>query len=215
MATVVSIGEVVWDIFPSGEYLGGAPFNFAVNCSRLGHKALFISAVGKDELGSRTLDAMTESKLITDYVRQVGQAGTGTVHVQFDAAGQPHYTIDRPAAYDFLAVSDNTIQSIARHRPRFLYFGTLSQLYTENRTALTKLINAFPEALRFCDVNLRKESFDRALLEQLLPFANVVKMNNEEADLIKEVFGTDESTLEEFCGAYCRKFGWQAVWITR
>ncbi len=29
MARIVSIGEVLWDVFPDSEKLGGAPFNFA------------------------------------------------------------------------------------------------------------------------------------------------------------------------------------------
>ena len=45
---IVSIGEVLWDVFDNSEKLGGAPFNFAVHASRLGHKIAFVSAVGDD-----------------------------------------------------------------------------------------------------------------------------------------------------------------------
>jgi hypothetical protein len=53
--TIVSIGEVLWDVFEEGEKLGGAPFNFSVHASRLGHRVVFVSAVGHDARGRRTL----------------------------------------------------------------------------------------------------------------------------------------------------------------
>jgi fructokinase len=53
--TIVSIGEVLWDVFEEGEKLGGAPFNFRVHATRLGHRVVFVSAVGHDAGGRRTL----------------------------------------------------------------------------------------------------------------------------------------------------------------
>lgn len=32
MKKVIGIGETVWDVFPSGKRLGGAPVNFAFFC---------------------------------------------------------------------------------------------------------------------------------------------------------------------------------------
>src|SRR5437764_15335041 len=98
MGTIVSIGEVLWDLLPDGEYLGGAPFNFAANCARLGHRVLFLSAVGEDALGQRTMQAIEASGVSSSLVHPVCQAPTGTVRVEFDLDGQPHYTISRPAA---------------------------------------------------------------------------------------------------------------------
>ena len=39
-ATIVSFGEVLWDLLPTGPLLGGAPFNFAFRASTLGHRAV-------------------------------------------------------------------------------------------------------------------------------------------------------------------------------
>jgi len=30
---IISLGEVLWDILPSAEHLGGAPFNFALHAA--------------------------------------------------------------------------------------------------------------------------------------------------------------------------------------
>ena len=50
---VVGIGEVLWDVYPDGAHLGGAPANFACHAAALGAEAWIISAVGVDELGDR------------------------------------------------------------------------------------------------------------------------------------------------------------------
>ena len=34
---VVSLGEILWDVFAHAEFLGGAPFNFSVSLQRLGN----------------------------------------------------------------------------------------------------------------------------------------------------------------------------------
>jgi len=214
MGTVVSIGEVLWDVLPNGEYLGGAPFNFAANCARLGHDAFFLSAVGEDPLGERTLRAIEAAGVPTNYVCRVPAAPTGVVRVTFDADGQPNYVISRPAAYDFTRVDERVTDAILSRRPDVLYFGTLSQLFPNNRTALFGLIDLLPEAVCFYDVNLRKDSFDHGLLMQLMSRAQVVKMNEHETSVVQQLLGTTAPSLQEFCRSYCRKFGWRAIWIT-
>ena len=48
---VIGIGEVLWDLLPSGSQLGGAPANFAYHAQALGARAGVISGVGSDRLG--------------------------------------------------------------------------------------------------------------------------------------------------------------------
>ena len=48
---VVGIGELLWDVLPTGKKAGGAPINFVYNATQLGAEGYAISAVGKDELG--------------------------------------------------------------------------------------------------------------------------------------------------------------------
>lgn len=50
---VLSIGEVLWDVFADRELLGGAPLNFSGNTARFRDSAALITAVGSDERGSR------------------------------------------------------------------------------------------------------------------------------------------------------------------
>src|SRR5206468_2284568 len=47
-AVMVGLGEVLWDLLPSGKVLGGAPANFAYMANALGDKGVVASRVGVD-----------------------------------------------------------------------------------------------------------------------------------------------------------------------
>ena len=52
----MGIGEILWDVFPTGPRFGGAPANFICSVAELAGKrvdALMVSGVGRDELGTR------------------------------------------------------------------------------------------------------------------------------------------------------------------
>ena len=68
LVRVISIGEVLWDVFGEEEHLGGAPFNFAAHLKRLGHEVAFVSGVGEDQRGDRIPSRMSEMALSTEYV---------------------------------------------------------------------------------------------------------------------------------------------------
>ena len=57
---IVGIGEILWDLLPSGKALGGAPANFAYHASRLGEEGWAVSAIGDDALGREILDIVAE-----------------------------------------------------------------------------------------------------------------------------------------------------------
>ena len=98
---ILSIGEVLWDVFGETEHLGGAALNFSAHARILGHSVSLISAVGDDPRGRRVLEKMQGMGLPTRFVSQIKDHPTGIVTVTLDASGQPRFTIHRPAAYDF------------------------------------------------------------------------------------------------------------------
>ena len=53
--TVISLGEILWDMLPTGKRAGGAPVNFAYHASQNGAEGYAISAVGNDELGAELI----------------------------------------------------------------------------------------------------------------------------------------------------------------
>ena len=52
---VLSLGELLWDMLPSGKRAGGAPVNFAYHAMKNGTEGWAISAVGEDELGDELI----------------------------------------------------------------------------------------------------------------------------------------------------------------
>ena len=211
---IVCVGEVLWDVIGDREYLGGAALNFAAHAARLGHEVAFVSAVGKDERGWRVLQRMEELGLSTRYVREVASHPTGIVTVELGAAGVPQFTIHHPAAYDTPHVTDADLAQLFSPQPDWFYYGTLFQMSPEARRLTYRMIHAAAETRRFYDINLRKDHYNAPLLRDLMARAPVVKLNDEEAAAINQLFGRAPQSLEAFCRTYAREFGWEAVCVT-
>jgi fructokinase len=212
---IIVIGEVLWDVFADSEKLGGAPFNFAVHARRLGHQPTFVSTVGDDERGRAVLTRASELGLPTGFIRTVAGAPTGTVSVRVDSAGQPDFTIHRPAAYDALRLDRADLQRLAAIEPDWLYYGTLHQAEPAPRAQTQKLLEALPGAKRFYDINLRRNSYTRELIAELMASAHVVKLNDDEAVTVDSLSGRRHDSLSEFTEFWSRQWGWTAVAVTR
>jgi fructokinase len=212
---ILSIGEVLWDVFGDTEHLGGAAFNFAAHAKILGHSVSFISAIGEDERGQRVREKMEAMGLPTRFVRQVNDLPTGIVTVNLDVSGQPHFIIHRPAAYDFPDLSDGDLKELSSPQTDWIYFGTLFQMSAKAKALTLKVIDANSETRRFYDVNLREDCYEASLVNELMSLATTVKLNDQEADMIQSTFGWSYRSLEEFCQGTARRFGWEAVCVTR
>src|SRR6202022_292505 len=95
--------------------------------------------------------------------------------------GQPDFTIHRPAAYDALRLDDRALQRLAAIQPEWMYFGTLHQFVPASRAETQKIAQALPRAKKFYDINLRRHSYTRSLVADLMSAAQVVKLNDREA----------------------------------
>ena len=179
--TIVSIGEILWDVFPDSERLGGAPFNFAVHAQRLGHEVIFLSAVGEDERGRRAREKAAALGLRTDFIQVAPGMATGTVSVRLDGSGHPDFTIHRPAAYDAVRLAAADLARLASRQPAWIYYGTLHQVDPRVHAETRKLLDTFPDARKFYDVNLRRDSYTRSLVRELIAGADAVKLNQDEA----------------------------------
>ena len=185
--TILSIGEILWDVFPDTERLGGAPFNFAVHAHRLGHRVVLLSAVGDDERGRVAAGRAGALGLTTGFIQVAAAQPTGSVSVRLDAEGHPDFTIHRPAAYDCLRLDEGQLERLAEMRPDWVYFGTLYAMEGRARETLRRVLDAVPDARRFYDVNLRRGCYTPELVRELLSLADAVKMNDEEAELFPDL----------------------------
>ena len=95
---IVGIGEVLWDVFPEGKRIGGAPANFAYHMSQFGFDSRVVSAVGEDVLGDEILENFN-GKGLRYWVERV-PFPTGIVEVTLDGEGIPCYEIKQGVAWD-------------------------------------------------------------------------------------------------------------------
>lgn len=212
---LIAIGEVLWDILPGSEHLGGAPFNFAWHARNLGHDVSFISAVGNDDRGRRALELMEQAGLPSRFIHRTSDHLTGIVTVSFDPTLGPQYRIHRPAAYDFPALSPSDLSALLMPPPDWIYFGTLHQMSVPARDLTQRLLDAAPAARRFYDVNLRAQSYTPELLLTLIQQAHVLKLNHQELPLVKGMCGIKGDSPEQFCREAATACELETVCITR
>jgi fructokinase len=212
---IISLGEILFDVVAGEEYLGGAPFNFAVHARRLGHDVCFVSAVGDDERGRSALGQMEQLGLATRFVQRLPGQSTGIVSVSLDTMGQPRFVIHRPAAYDDVVLSENDLAELSTPPADWIYFGTLHQTSCKARQALSEVIKRHPRARRFYDVNLRADSYNATLVHELMQRSSAVKMNDAEVRMTAELLGQGTQSIAEFCRSNAQDYGWQAVCVTR
>jgi fructokinase len=210
---ILVLGEVLWDLFPDSVRLGGAALNFAAHSKRLGHEPILISAVGADELGEETVQAITSLGLDTSFLQTTQRFKTGTASVQLGPSGQTSFFIERPAAYDAVELSQENLQIIITLHPEWFYYGTLFPSTSSGKRVLDRLLDAVPHAKRFYDLNLRPGSDSLELVSELLQTANVVKLNDEEMNCLQEFMSLPVDT-ERFCREGTERFGWSAVCVT-
>ncbi len=212
---VISLGEVLWDVFKDLEFLGGAPLNFSAYAQRLGNSVLLLSAVGDDARGRRAASQMSAIGLSTEFLQMVTERPTGTAVVVTDHSGSATYVIERPAAFDCVHVDRPILSRLQEFDPEWIYFGTLAQTDGRCLNALAEIIRHSPSAKRFYDMNLRAGHWNFAIVQDLSRIATVLKLNDAEAELLfHNVFGEKPFNLEEFCRYWSSNYGVQTLCIT-
>ena len=214
LPTVVGLGEILWDLLPSGRQLGGAPANFAYCSHLLGNRAVVASRVGSDVLGREVRDLLLHSGLTDQFLQTDPDHPTGTVHVQLDSAGQPKFEIAESAAWDFLDWSD-IWQALAQSADA-VCFGSLAQRSDISRRTILNFLDATrPESLRVFDVNLRQLFYSAEIIHDSMKRANVVKLNHEELPRVEELLAIASRDNLAFCRELLQKFELQLVCVTR
>lgn len=202
--TVAAFGELLWDILPDKIIIGGAPFNFAYRIHSLGYDAFIISRVGKDENGEKALEKVRDLGMSAEYIQQDSKYPTGTVEVFLDKLKNPDYEIITEVAYDHVWLDESLINLV--HEADCLCFGTLAQRSNESRKTLHAILASFKGRFRFFDINLRKNCYTRDLIHSSLLQTDILKLNDDEAREIDELFqlnaGSLRGTGEELISRY-------------
>jgi fructokinase len=214
LAVMIGLGEVLWDLLPSGKVLGGAPANFAYMSSVLGNEGVVASRVGDDEPGREACRVMEYLGLSASYVQHDDQHETGTAAVLIDARGQPTFNLKERVAWDFLQWTPAWEELSARADA--ICFGTLAQRAPDSAATIDYFLRNAPEkALRICDVNLRQSFYSKAVLRKSFQHAHLVKLNEQEllqASFLLELGIGSEQALAQRLLHEC---GLRLVCITR
>lgn len=176
--TVVSWGELLWDLFPSGPRLGGASANVAYHAAALGEKAVLVSRVGADELGAAARRKLAEAGVRVDFVQIDESAPTGTVQVEL-VDGEPRYTIATRVAWDRIEWRDELAPVLAEASA--VCFGTLAQREPLRFDVLERALgHTRAGTARICDLNIRPPYGSKEAVDRALSLASVVKLNEAE-----------------------------------
>ena len=192
---VVGLGELLWDVLPTGRQLGGAPANFAYITSLLGDEGIPASRIGQDSLGTEAIHRLAELQLSTDFIQKDSDHPTGTVKVEVDRTGQPRFEISESVAWDFFAWTPHW-QSLAQAADA-VCFGSLAQRSENSRATIHTFLRAMrPEALRVFDVNLRQDFYTAQILAESMKAASLVKLNHEELPRIMRMFESESHGVD-------------------
>lgn len=210
---VVGLGEALWDVLPEGKKLGGAPANFAYHVGLfLGQEnTLAVSALGKDALAAETEAALDEHGL--SYLMPRVPFPTGTVQVQLDAEGIPTYDIKEGVAWDNIPFTPE-MEDVARSC-KAVCFGTLAQRNEVSRQTIYRFLEATPaDCMKIYDINLRQHFYTKEIIQASLMHCNILKINDEELEILAKMFGYDSLDTEDQCWLILGKYGLKRVILT-
>ncbi len=212
---VVGLGEVLWDLLPSGPRFGGAPANFACSVAELSAattSVYMLSSVGQDALGRRAIESLEQHRVASKYISQTSYP-TGTVDVHLSEQGIASYQFAENTAWDHLSWSPS-LSDLAT-KTDAVCFGTLGQRSTSSQSTILRFLEEQkPSALRVFDVNLRSPFYSDEIISHSLERSNVLKLNDEELPVVSELCGLSGSP-ESLLRQLAERYQLHAVALTR
>jgi fructokinase len=181
---VIIWGEVLWDRFPDGDQLGGAPANVAWHFGQAGGWARLVTRVGDDDDGRRALEKL-EQLVDTSLVQVDAERATGEVTVRLEN-GEPRYTLHADRAWGRIACTDHV--RAALDEAGVMIFGTLAQRTPEGLAAWREAIAA-TRATKVCDLNLRSADQNAPAVAEAIEAADIIKLNDRELATLHQWYG--------------------------
>lgn len=215
MPLFIGLGELLWDLLPSGRQLGGAPANFAHIASLLGNRSAVVSRIGNDDLGREARDRCSALSLDVSHLQIDPTRPTGIVNVKIDTLGVPEFEIVDNVAWDNIEYTSD-LKQLATEAD-VVCFGSLAQRRDPSRTTIQQFLKATRErCLRIFDVNLRQNYYTPVILRTGFALSTVVKMNHTELPIVLAAIGLP-STDDEFADAelLLEHYGLELVCVTR
>jgi fructokinase len=209
MKNILSFGEILWDTFGDEKHAGGAPMNVALHLAKQGAKVSFASRIGIDASGNELAEFLKANHLYSNLIQQDEKLPTCEVTVKLDAQQQATFTIPEPVSWDNMQTDDLLTQ--AAQKSSAIIFGSLACREETTRHTLLNLLNE-TTALKVFDVNLREPYYTLSTIETLAARADIVKMNEDEANLL---INGSNGDLKEKITEFRKKYHAQTICVTR
>jgi fructokinase len=194
---VVIWGEVLWDRFPDGDRLGGAPANVAWHLGLAGGWPRFVSRVGNDAAGHAAIERLG-NVCDADLVQIDAERATGEVLVAFDNQ-EPRYTLVPGCAWERIECTPNVAAALGE--AGVMVYGSLAQ-HTESGIAGWRqaIAAAHGTCLKVCDVNLRRlpvsSADEQRAVTEAIAAADIIKVNDQELRRLAEWFSWRDPIAE-------------------
>lgn len=201
---IAAFGELLWDLLPTGKVLGGAPANFIFRINSFGDQGTLLSRVGNDKAGREARVALKRLGVSDENIQTDYSFPTGSVKVKLDEFGNPDFNIITDVAYDHMEINSEMMEAF--READCVCFGTLVQRYGISKNTLRELINESPDVVKFLDINLRKKCYTATTVEDSLKMANILKTNDDELLITKDLLGLKSVHLKELARETIEKY---------
>ena len=207
---VVIFGEMLWDCLPSGPVPGGAPMNVTLNLHQLGLDSKLISAVGNDSDGEELIAFLKTFDLPVDLIQVNEEHKTSKVLVNDSDPENIKYTIVSPVAWDYVDWNEENDNAVSGAEA--FVFGTLGVRNSHSLQTLLKLLHH--QTLRIFDVNFRPPFYDFEIIETLLGFTDILKINEDELDIFADYFDV-KPNVESVCNYLDTHYPMDLICVTQ
>jgi fructokinase len=171
---------------------GGAPANVAVAAARLGLQSGFLGQVGDDPFGHHLSDVLSRQGVDVSGLRFSSQARTMLAFVALGAGGERTFMFYRHPSADMMMTPADIATDVI-DRAQVFHFGSITMISSPAKEATLAAAEHARRAGKLIsyDPNLRLALWGsveaaRAGMRLGLPFANVVKISDEEIDAVLE-----------------------------
>ena len=129
MFNILTFGELLYDVYNDVSVIGGAPFNYSIQLSRLlnnDDKLKFITALGNDKFANDAIDFIKKENIDSSLIQINNNYETGKATVFLNEKKVPDYIIHEDAAWDNIEYNEK-IENALKEKYDLFYFNILSQ----------------------------------------------------------------------------------------
>ncbi|TXJ43897.1 carbohydrate kinase [Brachyspira aalborgi] len=190
MNNILVFGEILYDIYDDVEVIGGAPFNYSVQLSRLISKndnLKFITALGKDDFSKDAFKFIENENIDASLMQVLDNYETGKATVFMNENKIPDYIIHENVAWDNIEFNSD-IEKALKEKYDLFYFNILSCRSEKSYNTLKNIFKNIDSKYKVCDVTFRKNYYTKEKIKEALEFINILKINDDELAIIKSLF---------------------------